>query len=158
MGNSLIISMLISLLPVLELRGGIPFAIAQGIDISTALIFCTLANIIVIPFIFLFLDYAHRGLLNVRWYKRTFNRYIKKLRHRKEKVERNYHTYGILALTFFVAIPLPITGVWTGTLIAWLINLKRYRSFLAITLGAIVAGIIVTLIASGIITAFGSFS
>ena len=148
--------MLISLLPILELRGGIPFAIAQGIDISTAFIFCTLANIMIIPFIFLFLDHAHRSLLNVKLYKKIFNKYIKKLRNRKEKVEKNYHTYGILALTFFVAIPLPITGVWTGTLIAWLINLKRYRSFLAITLGAIIAGIIVTLIASGIITVFGS--
>ena len=150
--------MLISLLPILELRGGIPFAIAQGIDISTAFIFCTLANIMIIPFIFLFLDHAHKKLLNVKLYKKIFNKYIKKLRYRKEKVEKNYHIYGILALTFFVAIPLPITGVWTGTLIAWLINLKRYRSFLAITLGTIIAGIIVTLIASGIITGFGALT
>ncbi|UZE93768.1 MAG: small multi-drug export protein [Candidatus Pacearchaeota archaeon] len=154
MMDSLLAGMLISLLPIIELRGGIPFAIAHGINPLTAFIFCTLANIIIILPIFLFLDYLHKHLLKIKPYKKTFDIFLKRIRTRKKKVERNYQTYGIIALTFFVAIPLPITGAWTGTLIAWLLNLKRRRSFLAIALGIIIAGIIVTLATTGIITLF----
>ena len=151
---SIIVSMLLSLLPIIELRGGIPFAIAQGIDPITAFIFCALANILVAPIVFFFLDKLHKSFLHLNFYKNTFNSFLKKTRKRKDKVEKDYHTYGLLALTFFVAIPLPVTGAWTGTFIAWLLNLKRFESFLAISLGVIIAGIIITLAASGIITLF----
>jgi len=152
-----LVSMLLSLAPIIELRGGIPFAIANNINPFTAFIFCVLANIIIIPFIFLFLDHAHKHFLKLKIYRNTFNIFLRKIRKRKEGIERGYQTYGILALTFFVAIPLPITGAWTGSIIAWLLNLKRRRSFLAISLGVIIAGIIITLVATGIITALKLF-
>jgi len=148
-------AILLSLLPILELRGGIPFAISQGVDPLGALIFCVIANIIVVPIIFLFLDYLHKYLLKIRPYERTFNVFLKRLRKRKKKVEKNYQLYGFIALTLFVAIPLPITGAWTGTLIAWLLNLNKGKSFIAIALGVIIAGIIVTLIATGVINVLG---
>ncbi len=145
--------MLLSLLPVAELRGGIPYAVALGTNPLIAFIFCTLVNILVAPICFIFLETLNKILLNIKPYKKFFNSYIKSLRKRKEKVEKAYETYGILALTIFVAIPFPLTGAWTGTFIAWLLGLKRFRSFLAISLGVIIAGIIVTLIVTGILTA-----
>ncbi len=152
--SALLVGILLSALPIVELRGGIPFTIAQNINPVIALIACTLANIIVIPIVFLFLNYIHDFFLKFNPYKKTFNIFLKKLRKRKEKVEKNYQTFGIIALTLFVAVPLPVTGAWTGALIAWLLNLNKRKSFLAIALGVIIAGIIVTLIATGIINAF----
>jgi uncharacterized membrane protein len=61
---------------------------------------------------------------------------------------------GFLALALFVAIPLPMTGAWTGALIAWLLGLKRWKSFIAIAFGVIIAGILVTLISVGLINGF----
>lgn len=151
--DSLLGAMLLSLLPVAELRGGIPYAVALGTNPLIAFIFCTLVNILVAPICFIFLETLNKILLNIKPYKKFFNSYIKSLRKRKEKVEKAYETYGILALTIFVAIPFPLTGAWTGTFIAWLLGLKRFRSFLAISLGVIIAGIIVTLIVTGILTA-----
>ena len=152
---ALVLGMLLSISPIIELRGGIPFAVTQGVNPLIAFIFCSLANIIVIPIAFLFLNYLHRHLLKFNFYSRSFNVFLKKLRKRKEKVKKNYQIYGIIALTLFVAIPLPITGAWTGSLIAWLLNFKKGKSFLAISLGVIIAGIIVTLIVTGILTALG---
>lgn len=149
--------MLLSLLPISELRGGLPYAIAHNINPITAFVFCVIANIIIIPIIFLFLDYLHGKLLKSHSYKKGFNLFLKKIRNRKEKIEKAYESYGIFALTIFVAIPLPFTGAWTGSIIAWLLNLKRWRSFFAIALGVIIAGIIVSLIVSGILTAFNFF-
>ena len=149
--NPLLEGMLLSLLPVAELRGGIPYAVALGINPIAAFIFCTLANILVTPICFLFLETLNKLLLKMRWYKKFFDFYIKSIRKRKAKVEKLYETYGMIALTIFVAIPLPLTGAWTGSLIAWLLGLKKSRSFLAISLGVIIAGIIVTLIVTGIL-------
>ncbi|MGB9707863.1 MAG: COG2426 family protein [Candidatus Pacearchaeota archaeon] len=151
--DSLLRAMFLSLLPIAELRGGIPYAVALGIDPIMAFVFCTFANILVVPICFLFLQTLNKLLLNIKPYKKFFNIYIKSLRKRKEKVEKAYEIYGILALTIFVAIPLPFTGAWTGTFIAWLLGLKHIRSFFAISLGVIIAGIIVTLIAAGILAA-----
>lgn len=151
--NPLLEGMLLSLLPIAELRGGIPYSVAQGINPITAFIFCTLANILVIPLCFIFLDTLNKFLLKLKFYRKAFRWYVNGTRKRKEKVERAYETYGIIALTIFVAIPLPLTGAWTGTLIAWLLGLKRIRSFFAVALGVIIAGIIITLIVTGILAA-----
>lgn len=147
--------MLLSLLPISELRGGISYAVANGINLWTAFVFCVIANIIIIPILFLFLDYLHSKLLKYKSYKKGFESFLKRIRKRKEKVEKAYETYGILALALFVAVPLPVTGAWTGTIIAWLLNLKRWRSFFAIALGVLIAGIIVSLIITGILAMFG---
>jgi uncharacterized membrane protein len=152
--NALIAGMLLSLAPVSELRGGIPFAIAKGINPWSALVFCVIANILVIPLVFLFLDFLHKRLLHARCYERTFNVFLKRIRKRRDNVEKNIESYGMLALAVFVAIPLPMTGAWAGTLIAWLLGLHKGKSFLAIAAGVIMAGIIITLATLGIIKAF----
>lgn len=152
--NPLLIGILLSLAPVSELRIGIPLAISQGANIWAVLIFCTAANIIVAPLLFLFLDYLHGHLLNISVYRKTFNSFLRRIQKRKERVEKNYESWGMLALVVFTATPLPITGAWTATIIAWLLGLKRRRSLLAITAGVTIAGIVVTLATIGIIKMF----
>lgn len=152
--NSLIAGMLLSLAPVSELRGGIPFAIAKGIHPLTAFVFCIIANILVIPIVFLFLEFLHKKLLCISSYKRTFNAFLKKTRKKVDHVKQKYQIYGFLALTVFVAIPLPVTGAWTGTLIAWLLGLHKGKSFIAMSLGVLISGTIVTLATLGIIRLF----
>lgn len=142
---------IISFLPISELRGAIPTGILVfNMNIWTVFIISIIANILVIPFVFFFLDTIHSLLLKWTFYNRTFVKFLIRIQHRKEKVEKNYETYGIIALAIFVAIPLPATGAWTGTLIAWLLKLKRWRSFFAISLGVIIAAIVVLALTVGL--------
>lgn len=142
------------MLPIFEVRGGIPFALTLGVNPIQAFAICVIANIIVIPILFLFLDFIHILLLKWNFYNRTFEKFLNRIQKRKENVEKNYETYGILALCIFVAIPFPLTGAWTGVLIAWLLKLKRWRSFFAISLGIIISATIVELLTLGIISLF----
>ena len=151
---AIILGILLSVSPVSELRGGIPFLVSQGMNVMGAAIICVFFNILIIIPIFLFLDYIHKHLEKWSFYSKLFNFLIKPIRKRSKRVEKKVESYGIIALSLFVAIPLPITGAWTGAIVAWLLGLKRKRSFFAIALGVIIAGIIVSLATTGIITFF----
>lgn len=147
-------AILLSMSPISELRGGIPYALSQGLSIEQAFLVCVLANIVVATFIMFFLTFLHSYFIKVGFYNKTFNYFLKRIRKKSYEVERNMGNLGYLALCIFVAIPLPVTGAWTGTLIAWLLGLNKFKSILAISLGVIIAGIIVSLIAFGIINFF----
>lgn len=157
--NQLILGIILSLLPVIELRGGLPFALNYAVKNSFPvwLAFSTIiiANIVVIFLLFLFLDFLHSKFLALRIYRRTFNFFLERARKKARKVERNMEIYGFLALTLFVAVPLPITGAWTGTLIAWILGLDRKKSILSISLGVLIAGILVLLAYFGIVNLVG---
>lgn len=144
-------AILLSILPIIELRGGIIYAILSGINPFSAFFVCVIANIVIIFFIFFFLDFLHENFMKISLYRRAFGFYIEKLRRKAEKVERKMSVYGFLALTIFVAIPLPGTGAWTGCLIAWLLGLDRKKSILAIAFGVLIAGIIILLASLGIV-------
>ena len=141
--NPLIWTIILSMLPISELRGGIPYAILKGINPFTAFFIAVLANIIIIPIIFFFLDYIHEFLLSIKSYNKLFNYYINK---KVEKVKIKYQTLEFLALFLFVAIPFPGTGAYTGVLLSWFFKLNRKKSFFVIALGVITAGIITTLL------------
>jgi len=143
-------AVLLSILPVSELRGGIIYAVLSGVNPFIAFFICTLANILIIFFVFFFLDFLHKEFLRIGLYKRFFNFYLKRIRKKVDKFEKNYSAYGFLALTIFVAIPLPATGAWTGVLIAWLLGLDRKKSILSIALGVLIAGILLLLAGLGI--------
>ena len=136
-------SIILSILPISELRGGIPYAILNGISPINAFLICVLANIAIIPVIFFFLDYIHNFLMNIKTYSRVFIYYINR---KVEKVRRKYETLSYLVLFLFVAIPAPGTGSYTGVLLAWFFKLDRKKSFAVIGLGVIVAGIITTIL------------
>ena len=145
-------AILLSILPISELRGGIPFAIALGYNPWLSFLTLTLFNILMIPVIFLFLDYFHKHFLKIKIYENLFNKIV--IRTRK-KIEHKMGTKAeFLALFILVAIPLPGTGAYTGCLAAWLFNLRRKKSILTIALGVLTAGILVTLATLGFVNLF----
>ena len=152
MAYTLLLGILISILPIAELRGGIPFLIANGVDPLLAFLVCTAANIIVIPLAFVFLDYSHSGLLHFSAYKKTFAFFLQRVHKKEKQMKVGMERYGLLALAIFVAIPLPGTGAYTGVLIAWMLGIEKKKAAAFIAAGVLVAGIIVTLASLGIIT------
>ncbi len=142
--NSWIWTILLSILPVSELRGGLVYAILKaGINPLTAFLITVISNILIIPLIFLFLDYINCFLLKMKWYNKLFNFYINK---KVEKIKRKYETLELFVLFLLVAFPSPGTGAYTGCLLSWFFKLDRKRSFATIALGVIAAGIITTIL------------
>ena len=152
---ALLKAILLSIAPISELRGGIPLAIGLGINPWTAFFVCVIANILIIPIIFLFLDYLHKYFYKIKIYRICFDKVVGRARRKFQKHAGTKWEYPILFL--FVAIPLPITGAYTGVLIAWLFGLKRRKSILSISLAIITAGIIISLLSLGIFSFFRSF-
>ena len=142
--NPIIKAIIASLLPISELRGGIPIAVASGYSYLTAFIVCVIANILVIPISFFILDYLNKYLMKIGIYKKIIERSIEK---GKKSIETKIGTkWEFIALMLFVGIPLPMTGAYTGTLIAWFFKLNRKKAYLALSLGVLMAGIIVTFV------------
>ncbi|MBE9542393.1 MAG: small multi-drug export protein [Deltaproteobacteria bacterium] len=138
---------LLSLLPISELRGGIPVAVASGVGWFPALIICVAANVLVIIPVFFFLDHVHSYLMRIKIYETFFTMYLDRVRKRVEsQLAKNTWEYWVLFL--FVAIPFPSTGAYTGCLVAWLLEMDRKKSFITIALGVLVAGIVVTSVVS----------
>jgi uncharacterized membrane protein len=140
---------LLAFLPVSELRGAIPFAMAQGIPWYWAYPFAAVLNILVAPACWIFLSTLHGFFLKLsgrrwfRWYGTFFDRVVNRAR---EKLRPGVERWGWLGITLFVAIPFPLTGAWTGTLGAWVLGLGRRRTLAAVALGVIIAGAVVTLV------------
>ena len=152
--NPLIIGIILSMLPIAEIRGGIPYAIAGGINPVLALITGFFANILIIIPVWFFLDHVHNYLLNIGLYKRASDRVLERMRHKAAHVKKKMEVLEWFALTLFVAVPLPITGAYTGSIVVWLLGLNRKKSFMFISLGVLIAAIIVTLATLGVISLF----
>ena len=136
---------LITALPIAELRGGIPFALLSGIDPATAFFIAVTVNSLVFFPIFFGLDFFYEKIFS-KW------NFVQRLVERTHKNGKPYiEKYGIVGLAVFVAIPLPITGAWTGTALAWLLGMCWKKSFLSVSAGVIVAGLIVTAISVGVL-------
>lgn len=150
----ILITIFLSLLPVSELRGGMIYALMNGINVYLAFILTLSANILAVFLAFLFFDFVHKELMKIRIYQRTFDSYMERVRKKADKVELQIGNYGFLALFIFVAVPLPGTGCWTAALIAWYLGLNRRKSIFAIVLGVIGAGILVLLASLGVIRLF----
>jgi uncharacterized membrane protein len=138
--------------PIVELRGSIPLAVGvYGMPVIWAAIVSVLGNLVPI-----FLIYGI-GQAWIDWVKNQDNflqRWTDGVLRRSHRVfhDGKYEKYGLLALSLFVAIPLPITGVWTGTVAALLFGIPLRRSFPYIAFGAVIAAVIVSLITSGAIS------
>ena len=139
----------LAFLPISELRGAIPFAIANGVPWYLAYPFSVAINALVAPGCWLFLSILHPLLLGLsdkrgfRWYRRFFDRFVTRAR---EKLRGGVEKWGWLGVALFVAIPLPLTGAWTGSFGAWMLGLSKARTILAVVLGVIIAGAVVTLV------------
>ena len=136
-----LLTILLGILPISELRGAIPFAYFNGVPLWLSFIIGVLSNAMVPLVGFSFLGTLHKLLDRWPFYHRLFEKTIARAR---SKVGEKVHKYGLLGLMLFVAIPLPITGAWTGTLGAWVLGLDRKKSVLFILIGVLISGIIVT--------------
>jgi len=131
----------LSFLPISELRGAIPFAIANGVPWYLAFAVAVFINAMVAPACWIFLSTLHKLFLKMKWYQNFFERFIERARG---KLHNNVERWGWLGVAVFVAIPLPLTGAWTGTLGAWVLGLSKRKTMLAVLLGVLTAGVVVT--------------
>lgn len=143
MNTTILTTIFFSILPISELRGAIPYAVSQGFSIPLAAAIAIVANVLVPLIVFLFLESFHKIFYKIPAYKRFFDRFVERSR---KKVHQKVEKYGYLGLMIFVAIPLPLTGAWTGALGAWVLGLSYRKSFLAIAAGVAIAGIIVSVL------------
>lgn len=133
---------LISMLPVVELRGAIPVGLASGIHPLINFALCVCGNMLPIPFILLFVRPLFHRLKQFPRVRGTINK-LEKRAHMKSDTIQKYSFWG---LVIFVGIPLPGTGGWTGALIASLLEMRLKKSLPAIFLGVLLAGIIMTVL------------
>lgn len=142
---------LVSMTPFAELRAGIPLALASGVNPVLAYITCTLANIIIVPILFFFLEVIHFRLLHVGTYRSLFDLFMERVRI---KSERYIQRYGVVGLTILTAIPLPGTGAWTATIAGWFFGMNPVKTFLSVALGIFIAGGLMMGLSLGVITLF----
>jgi uncharacterized membrane protein len=141
---------LIAATPFIELRGSIPIALfGFNLSVLSAFIFSVLGNIFPCIFILLFLDKVSSFLSRKNLYFKRFFTWL--FNRTKNKNQNNFEKYKELFLILFVAIPLPVTGAWTGSLCAFLFNVPFKKALPLISLGVMISGVIVTLISLGII-------
>lgn len=140
---------LLAMLPVIELRGAIPYGLfILKLDPITTSLFAIAGNVAPIYFIMRFLDPFVPWLFRKsEWCKKHIEKYFQRLHHKHSK---KFNDVGYAALATFVAIPLPGTGGWTGAVLAYLFNLPKLQSFIAILLGIIGAAVIMVYFSGGV--------
>lgn len=143
-----ILTLLVSMIPIGELRSSIPIAIGvYGLSPLSAFLFSVLGNILIASFLLLTLEPVAKFLDDhFYWLNRFFAWLFERTR---KKHSHKFENWGALALITFVAIPLPMTGVWSGCLAAFVFGIPFKKSFPSVALGALIAGIVVTLVSLG---------
>ncbi|WP_330999831.1 COG2426 family protein [Archaeoglobus neptunius] len=150
--NSVLNVLLVSALPISEIRGGLPLALYYGFDPFEAYLLALAGNFLPIPFLLMFLDYMIRVATRIGFLDAFYRKIVERVERKKAIVEK----YGYIGLVMFVAMPLPVTGAWTGVLMAFLLRLNRVRALVSIFAGICIAGLIVLLASLGVIS-IGSF-
>ena len=149
--GKLIATFFISMAPIIELRGGLPYGIALGLDYPAALAAAVLGNMVPVPFIIVYIRNVFAWLRKrSKWWDEKITRLEKKA-HLKGRVVRKYSTIGLCIL---VAIPLPGTGAWTGALVAAVLDMRLKKAIPAIFLGVCIAAAIMTMVTFGLIHIF----
>ena len=148
--NKMIGIFLISMLPIIELRGAIPIGAAIGLPWYLNMIVSIIGNMLPVPFILLFSVKAFECMKK----HNIMVKFIEKIENRAKKRSEGLATGEFIGLMLFVAIPFPGTGAWTGALIAALLQFNRKRSFFYIGLGVVIASVIMTLASYGVISLF----
>ena len=151
MGNlvsfkSVFFTLLLSMAPVSELRGAIPFGVVRGLNVWTAIIASMLGNLIPVPFIILFIRKIFAWM---RAHMPKLDGLVLRMEKKAEKNRAAVEKYAFWGLVILVAIPLPGTGAWTGALVAAMMEIRLKRAFPAIAIGVAIAGVIVSVITYG---------
>lgn len=144
------IAFIISMIPILELRGGLIAAKLMGIPLLQANLLCIIGNIIPVPFILLFITPVFNMLKRTRLFRPMVEKLEGKAMSKRDQVEK-YEFWGLL---LFVGIPLPGTGAWTGSLIASMLNIPFKKAFPATILGILMAAVIIDILFYGLLGMF----
>ncbi len=145
----------ITLMPLLELRAGIPYGIlAKGMDAWLVFIICTITNIALAPLVYLFIDKVVHRFFFIKPFHRFYHRNVEKAQKKMHKFVEKYGEWGIAV---FIAIPLPGSGVYTAALGSYLLGLELRKFMIASVIGVIIAGAIVTAVTLAGVNGFGIF-
>ena len=144
--GKMLITMLMSMVPVIELRGAIPIGVSLGLGYWLSIGLSILGNLIPVPFLILFTKHVFQWLRGI---SKHLNIFIKKLEARAAQKADLVHRYAFWGLVLLVAIPLPGTGAWTGALVAAILNMRLRRALPAIALGVVIAAIVVSFLTYG---------
>jgi uncharacterized membrane protein len=136
------------MIPWIELRGSIPAGVLMNLDFTKVFLISLLGGIIIIPFVFTLLDHIFPIIRKINVIDKLYLYWESVVQKRYKK----YTDWELVGLLIFVAVPLPGTGAYTGTFLSYLFGLNRKWSFVAISLGVLIAGIIVSIISLGIDT------
>ena len=145
--GEMVFTALVSMLPVVELRGGIPFGVGVGLPLPLAILASVAGNMVPVPFLILF---TRRVFLWLRQHIPALEGFITKLEKRAESKRELVHKYKFWGILLLVAIPLPGTGAWTGALVAAVMDLRLKSALPAIFGGVLIAAAIVAAITLGI--------
>ncbi|MBR3282272.1 MAG: small multi-drug export protein [Ruminococcus sp.] len=149
-----VLTFLISMVPIVELRGGVPFGIGMGIKWYYALPICMIGNMIPVPFIFFFARKILEWGKDKKVTGKFFTWCLEKGEKGGQKLQEKAGKGLFIALLLFVGIPLPGTGAWTGTLAASFLNMDFKKSVIAVICGVLLAGIIMTVLSLAGVAAF----
>ena len=144
--GNIIMTVIISMVPIIELRGAIPIGVANGLSVRTALFASVIGNLIPVPIIILF---VRKVFAFIRTKSQKLNQLVCRFEQKAEKQSGMVEKYEWFGLVLLVAIPLPGTGAWTGALVAAMLDMRMKRAFPAIMIGVIIAGIVVSYITYG---------
>ena len=144
--KDILLTFLVAMVPVVELRGAIPFGVVRGLNLWTAIIASMLGNLIPVPFIILFIRKIFAWMLA---HMPKLDGLVLRMEKKAEKNRAAVEKYAFWGLVILVAIPLPGTGAWTGALVAAMMEIRLKRAFPAIAIGVAIAGVIVSVITYG---------
>ncbi len=144
--GQIIATFLVSMVPIIELRGAIPIGVGYGLPYWVAVMVSVIGNIVPVPFIILFI---RKIFMLMRKWSEKLDTLVTKLEKRAESKSDVVQKYAFWGLFILVAIPLPGTGAWTGALVAAMLDMRLKRAFPAIALGVIGAATIVTFVTYG---------
>ncbi|MBR3966239.1 MAG: small multi-drug export protein [Clostridia bacterium] len=142
-----------SMIPIIELRGAIPLGAGLGMGLFETYFLSVIGNLIPVPFILLLIRAVLDFMKKIKCLRKIALWVEAKAEKHKGKIEK----YAYVGLFLFVAIPIPGTGAWTGSLIAALMKMKFWKSFLWVALGVLTAGVIMSVISFGVVGAIGFF-
>lgn len=133
--------------PIVELRGAIPYGIAMGLDPALTYLAAVVGNMVPVPLIMIFI---RRLFCWMRQRSQWLGARVDWLEQRAERKSRLVRRYALLGLVILVAVPLPGTGAWTGSLVAAVMDMRLRQSFPAVLVGVLLAGVIMLLICGGV--------
>ena len=148
--GKLLMTFVMAMVPVVELRGAIPLGVAAGLPPVVAAVTAMIGNMVPVPFILLLIRKIFRLLRKISWLGPKIDA-LEQRAHLKGRTVKKYRTLGLVLL---VAVPLPGTGAWTGAMVADVLDIRMKTALPAIAVGVIIAGCVITALTCGVVSLF----